>query len=401
MKVWQFSEQSYYPAWASPGAMGITLPPRHCDPSQAGTLLNRYLDDYILADELGLNIMVNEHHSTASCMSTSCMTTLAILARQTRNARLLALGIPLANRSDPVRIAEEIAMVDALSGGRLEVGLVKGAGYEVFPSNKNPVRFMNAFWEAHDLIIEALTNKGENFAWDGDHFQYRNVDVWPSILQQPHPPIWMTASSGSSAAVHARYDYHCATFLSGAVARSVFDGYRKSYREAHGREAAESKLAYLAVVTVAGTRELAFRRAATMKGYFDTMMRVDSQFRNPVGFASVDDNLRAIRGGPNTVRQRMRDGRPLPTDPTIEQYMDAGLMFVGTPDDVFDQLRRFYVEVGGFGNLLMMGQAGSLDRTDTADNITLFAREVMPRLAEMTLDNAGEEITTRFAPIAG
>jgi alkanesulfonate monooxygenase SsuD/methylene tetrahydromethanopterin reductase-like flavin-dependent oxidoreductase (luciferase family) len=227
MKVWQFSEQSYYPAWASSGAMGITLPPRHCDPSQAGALLNRYLDDYILADELGLNIMVNEHHSTASCMSTSCMTTLAILARQTRNARLLALGIPLANRSDPVRIAEEIAMVDALSGGRLEVGLVKGAGYEVFPSNKNPVRFMNAFWEAHDLIIEALTNKEENFAWDGDHFQYRNVNVWPSVLQQPHPPIWMTASSASSAAVHAGYDYHCATFLSGAVARSVFDGYRE------------------------------------------------------------------------------------------------------------------------------------------------------------------------------
>jgi alkanesulfonate monooxygenase SsuD/methylene tetrahydromethanopterin reductase-like flavin-dependent oxidoreductase (luciferase family) len=131
------------------------------------------------------------------------------------------------------------------------------------------------------------------------------------------------------------------------------------------------------------------------------MMRVDSQFRNPVGFASVEDNLRAIRGGPNAVRQRMRDGRPLPADPTIEQYMDAGLMFVGTPDDVFDQLRRFYVDVGGFGNLLMMGQAGSLDRADTADNLTLFAREVMPRLAEMTLDNAGERITTRFAPMAG
>ncbi len=56
------------------------------------------------------------------------------------------------------------------AGGRLEVGLVKGAGYEVFPSNKNPVRFMDAFWEAHDLIVEALTNGGENFAWDGDHF---------------------------------------------------------------------------------------------------------------------------------------------------------------------------------------------------------------------------------------
>src|SRR3989344_8473234 len=163
MKIWQFTEQAYHPAFGVPGAMRVTLPQHHCDPLEAGRLLNRYLDEYLLADELGLNIMVNEHHAAATCMSTSCMTTLAILARQTSKARLLALGIPLANRSNPLRVAEEIAMVDALSGGRLEVGLVKGAAYELFMSNRQPTGFMDRFWEAHDLILAALTNQGDNF----------------------------------------------------------------------------------------------------------------------------------------------------------------------------------------------------------------------------------------------
>jgi len=383
VKVWQFSEQAYHPAFAGPGAMRVTLPQHLCDPAEATVLLNRYLDEYMLADELGYNIMVNEHHAAATCMSTSCMTTLAVLARQTRNARLLALGIPIANRSNPVRVAEEIAMADLLSGGRLEVGMVKGAPYEVFMSNRKPHGFMDRFWEAHDLILEALTNQGDNFAWNGENFHYRVVSLWPRPLQQPHPPIWMTASSAGSAAQHAKLDYTCATFLSGAVARSVFAGYRDAYVEAHGRLPSEDRLAYLALVSVADDRATAFARAEQMKAYFSTAARLDPQFRNPPGFMSVQDNVRLLKLGPNAIRPRTRDGKPLPPDPTIEQYIDAGLMFVGTPDDVFAQLQQFHGEVGGFGNLLMMGQAGTLGHAETVENLTLFAREVMPRLGDL------------------
>ncbi|MGK6315710.1 LLM class flavin-dependent oxidoreductase [Neorhizobium sp. DT-125] len=399
MRVWQFSEQAYTPAWPLPGSMGINLASKHCEPEQAGALLNRYLDEYMLADELGLNIMVNEHHSTASCMSVSCMTTLAILARQTKRARLLALGIPLANRTDPMRVAEEIAMVDAISGGRLEVGLVKGASYEVFMSNRHPTRFMERFWEAHDLILAAIRNTDEPFSWEGEHFHYRTVSLWPRPIQAPNPPIWMTASSAGSAALHAKYDYTCATFLSGAVARSVFQGYRESYQEAHGRQPHENKLGYLCVVATASTREEAFRRAEKMKGYFDTAMRLDPQFRNTPGFLSVDETIRMIKAGPNANRQTMRNGQPLPADATVERYMSAGLMFVGTPDDVYEQLKQFYGEVGGFGNLLMMGQAGTLDHAETTDSLTLFAREVLPRLETLTLADcaANEAVWERTA----
>ncbi|MDB5534307.1 MAG: class flavin-dependent oxidoreductase [Hyphomicrobiales bacterium] len=384
MKVWQFSEQAYYPAFDVPGSMRVTLPQAHCDPFEAKALLNRYLDEYMLADELGYNIMVNEHHASATCMSTSCMTTLAILARQTKTARLLALGIPLAHRSNPVRVAEEIAMVDVLSGGRLEVGLVKGAGYEVFMSNQWPNGFLDRFWEAHDLVVAALTNTAENFSWNGEHYHFRVVSLWPRPFQQPRPPIWMTASSAGSAAQHACLDYTCATFLSGAVARSVFAGYREAYLETHGRQPSDDRLAYLAVVSVASDRATAFARAEQMKAYFSTAARLEPHFANPAGFNSVRDNVRMLQAGPNAVRPRTRDGKPLPLDPTIEQYIDAGLTFVGTPDDVFAQIRQFHGEVGGFGNLLMMGQAGTLGHAETVENLTLFATEVTPRLTELS-----------------
>ncbi len=387
MKVFQFSEQAYHPAWDVPGDLRITFPARHCDPVIAGKLLNRYLDEYLLADDLGLDIMINEHHASATCMSTVCSMTLGILARQTRRARLLALGIPISHRSDPVRVAEEIAMADCLSGGRLELGMVKAAGYEIFMSNQNPARLDQRFWEAHDLIIAALSNTDEVFSWEGENFQLRNVSLWPTSIQRPHPPIWMTASTAASAAKIAALGYHCATFLCGATARTVFDAYRASYLKTHGREAPDDKLGYLALVAVGSTTQEAMRKAELMKGYFVTAERVGAQFRNPAGFTSAAENARVMGLQIRPARTLLKDGRPLPRDASVENYIDAQLLFAGTPDEVFAQLKEFYAETGGFGNLLMMGQAALLDHADTVDNLTLFANEVYPRLRELKQDS--------------
>jgi alkanesulfonate monooxygenase SsuD/methylene tetrahydromethanopterin reductase-like flavin-dependent oxidoreductase (luciferase family) len=196
----------------------------------------------------------------------------------------------------------------------------------------------------------------------------------------------MTSSSAFSSVEHAKLDYTCATFLSGAVARSVFDGYRKAYLEAHGRPAPDKRLAYLGVVATAGDRKTAFERAEHMKAYFTTAARLDAQFRNPPGFNPVKANVKMMQAGASAMRPRLRNGTPLPSDATIEHYIDAGLMFVGTPDDVYQQIKQFYADVGGFGNLLMMGQAGTLSHADTVDNLTLFAKHVLPRLQELSVD---------------
>ena len=116
----------------------MVFPNGNLDPLEAHGLLNRYLDEFALCDEVGLDIMVNEHHSTATCMTVSVPMALAVIARETKSARLLTLGNPIANRPDPVRVAEEMAWLDVLSGGRLEMGLVKGAPYEIATGEFEP-----------------------------------------------------------------------------------------------------------------------------------------------------------------------------------------------------------------------------------------------------------------------
>src|SRR5262245_37603988 len=139
MKVWQFTEQPYPDAWsANSENLRVTLPNRHFDPAKGAELLNRYLDEWTMCDELGINIMINEHHSTPTCLSASCTITLGMLARQTRNVRLLTLGTPVCNRNDPVRIAEELSYIDLVSRGRVEMGFVKGIPYEIGATNSNP-----------------------------------------------------------------------------------------------------------------------------------------------------------------------------------------------------------------------------------------------------------------------
>ena len=130
MKVWHFSELAYPAAWQELGAqLRNVVPNRLCDPKIAADLYHRGLDEWALCDELGLNIMVNEHHATATCIDSVCTIPMAILARETKKARLLCLGMPIGNRFDAVRVAEEYSMLDVISRGRVEMGFVKGAPF--------------------------------------------------------------------------------------------------------------------------------------------------------------------------------------------------------------------------------------------------------------------------------
>src|SRR5262249_53800198 len=108
MRVWYFSEMAYHPAWEEGlkrGSLRVVLPNSNFDPLVGHGLLNRYLDEFALCDEVGLDIMVNEHHSTSTCLTISVPLALAIIARETKRSCLLSLGTPIANRPDPVRVA--------------------------------------------------------------------------------------------------------------------------------------------------------------------------------------------------------------------------------------------------------------------------------------------------------
>ncbi len=383
MRVYQFTEQPYPPAWKDhDGSLRVNLPNRKMDPKIAADLLHRYYDEWLLADELGLDIMCNEHHSTATCMSPTVIVALSVLARQTKRARLLVLGYPIGHRPDPLRVAEELATIDVISRGRLDMGFVKGVPYEFPVSNQNPVAVMDRFWEAHDFVIKAMTSHDEPFNWEGNYFHYRQGNLWPRPYQEPHPPVWSTTGSHTNARVLGERGYVMAVLGSGYATRPLYDAYREGY-VSKGRPApAADRFAYLGLVACAATENEARKRAELVADYLRTGGMVHPPFKNPPGYLSVEDNARILRGEARP-RSYTKDGRVIDmrTGP-VQDLIDAGILFCGTPDQVYLQIDEFVEYCGGMGNLLMMGHAGYMTHADTVDNLTLFAKEVLPRLKE-------------------
>jgi len=387
MRVWYFSEMAYHPAWAEGlkrGSLRVVFPNGNLDPLEAHGLLNRYLDEFALCDEVGLDIMVNEHHSTATCMTVSAPMALAVIARETKRARLLTLGNPIANRPDPVRVAEEMAWLDVLSGGRLEMGLVKGAPYETAPANANPARLMRRYWEAHDLILKALSTTDGPFNWEGEYLHYRNVNIWPRPIQLPTPPVWMTGMSVETGRLAAERGHVVGTLLSGGLAKPMYDAYRARAREL-GWEPGPDRLAFAACIGVGATREEGLRRAHLIADYVRTSPVVAEPFTNPPGYNSIGANVAMLKAGPRAHRLVTdRQGNPIDhRTATVQQFMETDTVFAGTPDDVVAQITDFNTRMGGIGHLLAFGQGGWLDHTDTKENIRLLGQEVAPRLRAM------------------
>ena len=222
-------------------ATRLTFPNTFFDAAKASDLFKRYLDEYEYADEVGFDgLMLNEHHNTPTCMNVEVNISAGILARNTRRAKLLLLGNMLPMSDNPPRLAEEIAMVDAISGGRVISGFVRGIGVESWANNTNPVHNRERFEEAHDLILKTWTVPGP-FRWEGKHYQFRTVNPWVLPLQKPHPPVW-TPGTGSPETIEwaSRNRYTYAAFLTPLdVAEDLFGQYRQ-YAAAQGRRSSPS-----------------------------------------------------------------------------------------------------------------------------------------------------------------
>ena len=390
MRVYQFTEQPYPDAWTDhEGSLRVNLPNAKMDPKIAADLFHRYYDEWQLADDLGLDIMLNEHHATATCMSSAVIVGLSVLARITRRARLLVLGYPIGHRPDPLRCAEELAPVDVISRGRLDMGFVKGVPYEFPVSNQNPVGVMDRFWDAHDFIMKAMTSHGEPFNWESEIFHYRQVNLWPRPYQQPHPPVWSTTGSTANARVLGENGHVMATLGTGYITRPLFDAYRQGYLAAFGN-AGGRQFGYLGLVAVGANAAEAARRAELVADYLRSGGIVAPPFRNPPGYLSLQDNARILRGAPRP-RTMTKDGRYIDMrTASTQDLIDAGVLFAGTPNEVYQQITDFCDYCGGMGNLLMMGHAGHMSHDETVGNLTLFGQEVLPRLQAYQTAGAGE-----------
>jgi alkanesulfonate monooxygenase SsuD/methylene tetrahydromethanopterin reductase-like flavin-dependent oxidoreductase (luciferase family) len=170
------------------------------------------------------------------------------------------------------------------------------------------------------------------------------------------------------------------TFLAGFHTKGLFDQYRKACADLGRPAPAADRFSYLGIVAIAEDAKEAMRRAEQMVGYLRTSGRVAEPFATPPGYFSLADATKMVKArGKRGITAR--DGKFVDTHHgAIEDLVKAGIMFVGTPDEVTSQLTDFVESVGGLGHLLLMGHAGHLSHADAMDQITLLAKEVLPRV---------------------
>jgi alkanesulfonate monooxygenase SsuD/methylene tetrahydromethanopterin reductase-like flavin-dependent oxidoreductase (luciferase family) len=367
----------------------ISVPNAFWDPDTGYELYKKYYDIYHAADDLGLNVMVNEHHTTATCSNVVTGLSMSILARETKHARILTLGNPLAHRSDPVRVAEEMATVDIISRGRVDCGFVRGVPQECIAVNSSAVDMRDRYWEAVDLIMKAFTTHDGPFSWEGRYFHHRQVNLWPRPYQDPHPPIWSPTTSAASAPDLCDRDMTVATLAVGTRgAADIFSAYRARAAALGRPEPPLSKFAYSVQMFVGDTDEEGFREAEKVKLWYREAGRHPFQFTDPPGYLPPEVRAKVLRAkAQGRVPSPPLGPPPAPTiaevvNTPVQELVKGGFMMAGNPDTVFEQMRDFFDAVGGLGNFLPMVQYWTMPYDLVLGSMERLARDVLPRFIE-------------------
>lgn len=377
-----------------------SLPNRYCDPKVAADLFEECIDEFLLADDRGLNVVAIEHHAGINSLLAANPMLVAILARQTKKARILSLGTLVTLRPDPVRIAEEYATADVISRGRLEIGFVKSGGSESASSNVSMVDNGERYWEAIDLISKALTSHDGPFSWEGKHFTHRHVNIWPPCYQRPLPRMWSaTGDASTSADVGRRGMVHTLVLRGPEGTRAAFAANRRARAEAGLPPSTTDRFSYAALVAVGETEEEGRLLGEKLLWFLNTSMKSAPQFNKFLAGVAPPQAAPMIyrtkpRASTNAEAQQVAStmkpsaGGAL-IGMTPEKAIAQGILFAGTPDSVYRQIMDLYDFVGGYGHLVMIGRSGFMTHAETEKSIDLFAREVLPRLKEIAAVRAG------------
>src|SRR5215510_6514867 len=370
-------------------------PNTYFNPKRGSELLNMYLDEKVYSEELGAfdAVMLNEHHDTAFCMGSVMDVEAAILARITKKVRIVLLGNPIPTVGNPLRLAEELAMIDLISGGRLVPGWVRGAGSEQLANNANPAYNREYFEEGHDLIVKAWTEPGP-FRFEGKHFHFRHVNPWVLPLQQPHPPFWIPGLISPETAAWCakrRYPYVAlATRLEPTL--ELWDFYNQAAAR-EGYQAGPENFGYLQPVMVADTQERAeeLGKRILFGGAFAHFARPEWMF--PPGYNSKEATRRLARTnfGTNAAAKPLYGEGWEESEEEIEAvkrviydgYPDVlkdMVMIAGTPDTVIPKLKAVLdILRPGIFSFWLDGPVPAKDRRRCLE---LLNHDVIPALRE-------------------
>jgi alkanesulfonate monooxygenase SsuD/methylene tetrahydromethanopterin reductase-like flavin-dependent oxidoreductase (luciferase family) len=360
----------------------VDIDPGLFDPAKGHRMYNDFMDELEHAADMGFDgICVNEHHQNGYGLMPSPNLIAASLARRTSSAAICVMGNSLALYNPPLRVAEEFAMLDCISGGRLIAGFPVGTPMDTcYAYGMNPSQLRERYHEAHDLILKSWREPAP-FVWNGRFQQLRYVNPWPRPLQKPHPPIWIPGG-GSVETWHwcAELDYVYAylSYFGYQAGQATMNGFWEEMKRL-GKDRNPFRAGFLQFVGVAQSRQEALGLYREPAEYFyNRCLHVDARFAAPPGYASEATLRSKVVSQVLQAATRASD-REAFGPPPFEEIVSKGYVIIGSPDEVAEQLREVALSLN-VGQLMLLLQYGNMGRDLAFYNTELFATKVKPQL---------------------
>ena len=362
----------------------VDINSRLFDPERAHHMYNDFMDELEFAATCGFDaICVNEHHSNGYGLMPSPNLIASTLARRTSDTMICIMGNSLALYNPPTRVAEEMAMIDCISGGRLIAGFPVGTPMDTcYAYGQNPSMLRDRYYEAHDLVKRAWTER-EVFSFNGRYNQLRYVNIWPHPVQKPHPPIWIPGGGSVETwqwCAEMDYVYCYLSYFGYKIGLNTMRGFWNEMEQL-GKEPNPYRAGFLQFVGVAESREEAMRLYKEPAEYFyGRCLHIDPRYAQPPGY-TTEATIRARVEGQVATAAKKATARGK-TATQIEAIIDQGYIIIGSPDEVAEQLRHAATEMN-VGHLMMLCQFGNMSKQLAAYNTRMFAEKVMPQVSDM------------------
>jgi alkanesulfonate monooxygenase SsuD/methylene tetrahydromethanopterin reductase-like flavin-dependent oxidoreductase (luciferase family) len=353
------------------------------DPRRAHHMYNDFMDELEFAAQCGFDaICVNEHHSNGYGLMPSPNLIASSLARRTTDTTICVMGNSLALYNPPTRVAEEFAMIDVISGGRLIAGFPVGTPMDTcYAYGQNPSQLRERYHEAHDLIMRAWT-EADTFAFNGRFNQQRYVNIWPRPIQRPHPPIWIPGGGSIETwqwCAEKDYVYSYLSYYGHKVGQATMDGFWQEMSRL-GKDRNPYRAGFAQTVAVAETREQAMDLYTEAAEYFfGRCLHIDQRFVAPPGYTTEATTRVGLQSQVAKAAAYSDKFKLLPTK--MPDLVQNGYIVLGNPDDVIQQIEELANNLN-VGNLMLLLQFGNMGKDLTKYNTKLFAERVMPKLRQ-------------------
>jgi len=372
MEVWIRQSMPYH--CQEEGPMPFPVPGWMWDRKLGADLYGDRMRYIRRVDELGFDgIIFTEHHyGPNGGLTPSPTVALAAATQVTERIKLITMGVSLALYPHPVRVAEELAMVDNLSRGRLVFGMISSGAQNLYAYNVPVAEERARHNEAYDLIIKAWTEENP-FEWHSQYFDYRCVSILPRPLQVPHPSVWTTASADQTLEWAAQK--HIGMIAAGPTKQctDILNYYQNHAETACGWTPTEADRGIAREFFMAPTK-------AAVQEMVDEVFSRDQADAYPHMFQ--DPNLRELdreRWAVRSYTYRKEGGVAERGVGRNLRTMQTGHFLVGDPESITEQALAQHQACRN-GVLIIRPEMGALTLEQVGDSLQLFAREVLPVL---------------------